>query len=150
MLNSVNRARAELITPYRTADPYSRLRVPKYRKAFEAAFFVSFLALYYAVLLEKTTTGIGIFEMLMYLWIAAFAYDEFSGMTDAGVAFYQMDFWKIWNMGIIGTGLAFVITSESFNPLSSSRFCLASVQCLASAECVPSVPSGGPSWIHAH
>lgn len=105
----------ELI-PYRTADPYSRLRVPKYRKAFEAGFFVSFLALYYAVLLEKKTTGIGIFEMLMYLWIAAFAYDEFSGMTDAGVVFYQMDFWKIWNMGIIGTGLAFVITSESFYP----------------------------------
>ena len=78
----------------------------------------------------------------MYLWIAAFAYDEFSGMTDAGVAFYQMDFWKIWNMGIIGTGLAFVITSESFHPLSSSRFCLASVQCLASAECVPSAIGG--------
>ena len=117
----------ELITPYRTADTYSRLRVPKYRKAFEAGFFVSFLALYYAVLLERKATGIGIFEMLMYLWIAAFAYDEFSGMTDAGVAFYQMDFWKIWNMGIIGTGLAFVITSESSNPLVFSQFCLASV-----------------------
>ncbi|KAH8433419.1 uncharacterized protein LDX57_011053 [Aspergillus melleus] len=94
----------------RTADPYSRLRVPVYRKAFEAAFFVSFLLLYYAVLVERKPTGIGLFETLMYFWIAAFAYDEFSGMADAGMLFYQMDFWKVWNMGIIGTGLAFVIT----------------------------------------
>lgn len=99
--------------PYRTADPYSRLRVPVYRKAFEAAFFVSFLFLYYAVLVERKSTGIGIFETLMYIWIAAFAYDEFSGMTDAGMVFYQMDFWSVWNIAIIGTGLAFMIISES-------------------------------------
>ncbi|GCB22858.1 hypothetical protein AAWM_05743 [Aspergillus awamori] len=93
----------------RTADPYSRLRVSVYRKAFEAAFFVSFLFLYYAVLVERKPTGIGIFETMMYIWIAAFAYDEVSGMADAGMLFYQMDFWSAWNMGIIGTGLAFVI-----------------------------------------
>lgn len=100
----------------RTADPYSRLRVPVYRKAFEAAFFVSFLFLYYAVLVERKPTGIGIFETMMYIWIAAFAYDEVSGMADTGMLFYQMDFWSAWNMGIIGTGLAFVIASESFAP----------------------------------
>ncbi|KAF7593095.1 hypothetical protein BBP40_012040 [Aspergillus hancockii] len=100
----------------RTADPYSRLRVPVYRKAFEAAFFVSFLVLYYAVLVERKPTGIGLFETLMYFWISAFAYDEVSGIADAGMLFYQMDFWKLWNMGIIGTGLAFVIVSESFSP----------------------------------
>ncbi|KAF7122650.1 hypothetical protein CNMCM5793_000760 [Aspergillus hiratsukae] len=93
----------------RTADPYSRLRVPMYRKAFEAAFFVSFLFLYYAVLVERKPTGIGIFETLMYVWIAAFAYDELSGMVDAGMLFYQMDFWSLWNMGIIAIGVAFVI-----------------------------------------
>ncbi|RHZ47599.1 uncharacterized protein CDV56_104413 [Aspergillus thermomutatus] len=100
----------------RTADPYSRLRVPMYRKAFEAAFFVSFLFLYYAVLVERKPTGIGIFETLMYVWIAAFAYDELSGMVDAGMLFYQMDFWSLWNMGIIAIGLAFVIARESFAP----------------------------------
>src|SRR5699024_699467 len=88
---------------------------------------------------EKKTTGIGISEMLMHLWIAAFVYDEFSGMTDAGVAFYQMDFWKIWNMGITDAVLAPVITSESFHPLVFLQFCLASVQILASAECVASL-----------
>ncbi|KAI9930580.1 hypothetical protein MW887_011334 [Aspergillus wentii] len=96
----------------RTADPYSRLRVPVYRKAFEALFFVSFLFLYYAVLVERSQNEMGIFEILMYIWIVAFAYDEFSGMTDAGMLFYQMDFWSMWNLGIIGTGLAFVIASE--------------------------------------
>lgn len=105
---------------YRTADPYSRLRVPAYRKAFEAAFFVSFLILYYAVLVERKPTGVGVFETLMYIWIAAFAYDEISGMNDAGIVFYQMDFWSLWNMAIIGTGVAFVVVSK----LSSLLFCL--------------------------
>lgn len=48
----------------------------------------------------------------MYIWIAAFAYDEISDMTDAGIVMYQMDFWNMWNMAIIGTGIAFVIASE--------------------------------------
>ena len=37
----------------RVTDPYTRLRVPKYQKAFQVAFFASFLALYYAVLVER-------------------------------------------------------------------------------------------------
>jgi len=99
----------------RTADPYSRLRVPVYRKMFEAAFFLSFLMLYYSVLVERNETSIGVFEALMDIWIAAFAYDELSGLVDAGVLFYQMDFWSLWNLGIIGVGFAFIIARES-NP----------------------------------
>ncbi|KAL3454333.1 hypothetical protein BJX65DRAFT_260355 [Aspergillus insuetus] len=94
----------------RTADPYSRLRVPVYRKAFEAAFFVSFLLLYYAVLIERNPTRVGAFEGLLYVWIAAFAYDELSGVVDSGMLFYQMTFWNLWDLCIIGTGLVFVIT----------------------------------------
>lgn len=102
----------------RTTDPYSRLRVPVYRKLFEAAFFITFLFLYYAVLVERKQTGIGIFETLMYIWIVAFAYDELSGIVDAGVLFYRMDFWSLWNLAIIVVGSAFVIASESqFQPL---------------------------------
>lgn len=37
----------------RHSDPFIRLRVPKYVKAFEILFFATFLALYYAVLVEK-------------------------------------------------------------------------------------------------
>lgn len=88
---------------------------------FEAAFFISFLLLYYSVLVERKQASIGFFEVLMDIWIAAFAYDELSGLVDAGVLFYQMDFWSLWNLGIIGVGLAFVTTSES----SCLRVCLA-------------------------
>jgi hypothetical protein len=102
-----------MLTPFRTADPYSRLRVPVYRKAFEAAFFVSFLLLYYAVLIERNPTRVGVFEGLLYVWIAAFAYDELSGFVDSGMLFYQMTFWNLWDLCIIGTGLVFVITSKS-------------------------------------
>lgn len=98
---------------YRTADPYSRLRVPVYRKMFEAVFFLSLLLLYYSVLVERKQNGLGFFETLMDVWIAAFAYDELSGLVDAGVLFYQMDFWSLWNLGIIGVGVSFIITSES-------------------------------------
>jgi hypothetical protein len=98
------------------------LRVPIYRKVFEAAFFVSFLFLYYAVLVERKQDAVGVFEAVMYVWIVAFAYDELSGIIDAGVVFYQMDFWSLWNISIIGVGMAFVITRESF-----VRICLAAL-----------------------
>ncbi|KAF7712108.1 Uncharacterized protein PECH_000470 [Penicillium ucsense] len=94
----------------KTADPYSRLRVPVYRKMFEAAFFLSFLFLYYCVLVERKPNGLGLFETLMDIWIVAFAYDELSGFIDAGIMFYQTDFWSLWNLGIIGVGFAFIGT----------------------------------------
>ena len=59
------------------ADPYCRLRVPKYQKSFEALFFALFLGLYYAVLVERNPQKITPVEVLLYIWIAAFAYDEF-------------------------------------------------------------------------
>ncbi|EPS33017.1 hypothetical protein PDE_07978 [Penicillium oxalicum 114-2] len=94
----------------KTADPYSRLRVPLYRKMFEAGFFLSFLFLYYSVLVERKPDGLGSFEILMDVWIVAFAYDELSGFIDAGIMFYQMDFWSLWNLGIIGVGVGFIAT----------------------------------------
>lgn len=87
---------------------------------FEAAFFISFLLLYYSVLLERKQMGVGIFEAILYVWIAAFAYDEMSGAVDAGVLFYQMDFWSLWNLGIIGVGFAFIITREASFLLKSA------------------------------
>ena len=86
----------------RKADPFVRLRVPRYLKFFEAVFFISFLGLYYAVLVPIQRNGripkrppselaiehqkkmisinhfhsISTAEILLYLWIAGFAYDE--------------------------------------------------------------------------
>ncbi|OAT10714.1 hypothetical protein BDBG_17405 [Blastomyces gilchristii SLH14081] len=93
----------------RMTDPYCRLQVPLYRKAFEAVFFLSFLTLYYAVLMARNPLRISPIEILLYIWIAAFAYDEISGLSDTGMMFYQMNFWSLWDLGIIGTGFAFLI-----------------------------------------
>ncbi|KAK4940826.1 hypothetical protein LTR10_019098 [Elasticomyces elasticus] len=93
----------------RIADPFTRLRVPKYQKAFQIAFFISFLFLYYAVLVERNPTHITATEALLYVWIAAFAYDEFGEIKDAGFMFYQTDFWSLWDIAIIGVSAAFVV-----------------------------------------
>ena len=95
------------------ADPYCRLRVPKYQKSFEALFFVLFLGLYYAVLVERNPQKITGLEVVLYLWIAAFAYDELGEFRDAGVSFYVADFWSLWDVGIIGIGAAYMLSSES-------------------------------------
>ncbi|KAJ5431546.1 hypothetical protein N7445_009278 [Penicillium cf. griseofulvum] len=132
---TVNSTKKPHIFNSRTADPYSRLRVPLYRKIFEAAFFMSFLFLYYAVLVERRQEAVGIFEAVMYVWIVAFAYDELSGIIDAGVVFYQMGFWSLWNLSIIGVGMAFVITRviglvKGDNPIIELSFDILSLEAL--------------------
>jgi hypothetical protein len=136
------------------ADPFSRLRVPQYLKAFEAIFFLSFLALYYAVLVpvqrhsQKKSPeqvfsdspvslsdshnrfhSINSTEVLLYIWIVSFAYDEclsfhpsqmsnlltsftVGDYMDAGQAFYAADFWSLWDIGIVAIGMAFFICSK--------------------------------------
>jgi hypothetical protein len=76
-----------------TADPFSRLRVPKYLKSFEVLFFASFLFLYYAVLVERDPMRITTLEVFLYMWFVAFAYDELSEWIDAGSIFYATDVW---------------------------------------------------------
>ena len=76
-----------------TSDPFSRLRMPKYLKLFEVLFFASFLFLYYAVLVERNPYEISTLEIFLYLWFAAFTYDELSEWIDAGSIFYAADVW---------------------------------------------------------
>lgn len=73
------------------ADPFSRLRVPKYLKSFEVVFFMIFLFLYYSVLVERNPEKISVNEILLYVWFLAFAYDELSEYVDAGSIFYATD-----------------------------------------------------------
>lgn len=75
----------------KTADPFSRLRVPKYLKSFEVVFFFIFLFLYYSVLVERNPDQISVAEVLLYIWLAAFFYDELSEWSDAGSIFYITD-----------------------------------------------------------
>ncbi|KAF2838889.1 hypothetical protein M501DRAFT_1011617 [Patellaria atrata CBS 101060] len=105
--NSVKKAK---IYNKRRADPFCRLRVPRYLKAFEVLFFACFLSLYYIVLLEEAFWSITISEILLYIFLAGFAYDEFGGYIDAGQAFYAIDFWSVWDLGIVFVGVAFFVT----------------------------------------
>ncbi|KAK4150598.1 hypothetical protein C8A00DRAFT_46056 [Chaetomidium leptoderma] len=92
-----------------TADPFSRLRVPKYLKSFEVLFFASFLLLYYAVLMQRDPTRITTLEVFLCLWLAAFTYDELSEWIDAGSIFYAADVWNIFDMAMIGIGAIYFV-----------------------------------------
>ena len=99
----------------RQADPFSRLRVPLYLKIFETLFFAAFLGLYYAVLVKRDNTRVTIPEILLYVWIASFAYDEFADWVDAGQSsFYASDFWWTWDISIVVVGMIFCIMSAYF------------------------------------
>ncbi|KAL6710073.1 hypothetical protein ACN47E_009864 [Coniothyrium glycines] len=90
------------------ADPFSRLRVPLYLKVFETLFFAVFLALYYAVLVKRNYYRVTVSEVLLYVWIASFAYDEFADWVDAGqTSFYATDFWWTWDISIVVVGMIF-------------------------------------------
>lgn len=96
--------------PCRKDDPYCRLRVPRYLKLFEVLFFAVFLTLYSLVLVERHASNVTALEAILWLWIAAFAYDEYGQYMDAGLAFYIADFWSLWDFGIILIGVMYFIT----------------------------------------
>lgn len=123
---SIDSSKHAHIYKARSADPYARLRVPKYLKWFEVAFFLGFLVLYYIVLVEKSFHHVTTAEILLYIWLASFAYNgdsssslsmkspadesvEFGEFWDAGTAFYLSDFWTLWDVGIVVTGAAFLV-----------------------------------------
>ncbi|KXJ95284.1 ion transporter [Microdochium bolleyi] len=150
----------------RTADPFSRLRVPKYLKAYEVLFFISFLGLYYGVLIEhnnlehdvhehKEVLGklfqVTVTETLWYIWFAAFCYDEISEYLDAGSIFYAADVWNMFDMIMIAIGLVFVVMrgvgihygSES---LISTAFDVLSLEALFMVPRIFSILSLSPYW----
>lgn len=95
-----------------TADPYSRLRVPKYLKVYEVVFFIGFLGLYYSVLIEQNRYAITPLEIMLYIWFAAFFYDEVSEYLDAGSVFYAADIWNLFDMIMIAIGIIFAVLSK--------------------------------------
>ncbi|KAF1964575.1 hypothetical protein BU23DRAFT_594080 [Bimuria novae-zelandiae CBS 107.79] len=94
----------------RKADPFCRLRVPRYLKIFETLYFAIFLGLYYIVLTHRSFSRVTPAEVLLYIWIAGFAYDEFGEFNDAGqLSFYASDFWWTWDISIVVVGLIFCV-----------------------------------------
>jgi hypothetical protein len=105
---NVNSVKRPMKYNRKQTDPFSRLRVPRYLKVFETVFFAVFLALYYAVLVHRDFERVTIPEILLYVWIASFAYDEFADWNDAGqTSFYASDFWWMWDISIVVVGAAF-------------------------------------------
>ncbi|KAI4720834.1 hypothetical protein E4T48_02962 [Aureobasidium sp. EXF-10727] len=97
----------------KSMDPFCRLRVPIYLKAFEVLFFVAFLAFYYAVLMQRSFYSVTTAEVFLYIWIASFAHNEIGEFWDAGTTtFYLADFWSLWDLFVIGIGVAFFITRK--------------------------------------
>ncbi|KAK4949008.1 hypothetical protein LTR10_012381 [Elasticomyces elasticus] len=95
----------------RRSDPFCRLRVPLYSKVFEVMFFAAFLAFYYTVLEQKSLHRVTGPEVMLYIWLASFAYNATEAVEfwDAGIALYAVDFWSLWDLGIIATGVAFLV-----------------------------------------
>ncbi|KAF2121480.1 hypothetical protein BDV96DRAFT_564336 [Lophiotrema nucula] len=107
---SVNSVKCPKLYNRKRADPFCRLRVPQYLKIFETVFFATFLVLYYVVLVKRSFTHITPAEILLYIWIAGFAYDEFGEWVDAGqTSFYASDFWWTWDISIVLVGLIFFV-----------------------------------------
>ncbi|KAK3318977.1 hypothetical protein B0H66DRAFT_517428 [Apodospora peruviana] len=134
-----------------TADPFSRLRVPKYLKSFEVLFFVVFLCLYYAVLAERHPHKVTPLEILLMLWFAAFSYDELSEWIDAGSIFYAADVWNIFDMAMIAIGFTYfilrVIGLETDNGyLVDLSFDILSLEALFMVPRVCSILSLSPYW----
>jgi hypothetical protein len=83
--------------------------VPKYLKIHEAIFFAVFLGLYYAVLIERNSYHVTAEEVMLMIWLASFAYDEFGQYIEAGTTFYAIDFWSAWDAGIVVIGVVFLV-----------------------------------------
>ncbi|KAH7035642.1 uncharacterized protein B0I36DRAFT_421347 [Microdochium trichocladiopsis] len=135
----------------RTADPFSRLRVPKYLKAYEVMFFASFLGLYYGVLIEQNKTGLSVTQALWYIWFAAFCYDEISEYLDAGSIFYAADVWNVFDMIMIGIGLVFIGLRAAGlyyedRRLIESAFDVLSLEALFMVPRIFSILSLSPYW----
>ncbi|KAF1993168.1 hypothetical protein P154DRAFT_478076, partial [Amniculicola lignicola CBS 123094] len=107
---SVNSVKSPKLYNRKRADAFSRLRVPRYLKVYETSFFATFLVLYYAVLVRRNFHHVTSQEVLLYIWIAGFAYDEFGEWSDAGqTSFYASDFWWTWDISIVFVATAFCV-----------------------------------------
>ncbi|KAK2627683.1 hypothetical protein QTJ16_002329 [Diplocarpon rosae] len=117
------------------SDPFTRLRVPRYIKAFEILFFATFLFLYYAVLVERNPYHVNCVEVILYIWFAAFSYDELGEFIDAGSIFYAVDIWNGCDIIIILVGAAFAIARfagiyKNSNPITDTAFDILSLEAL--------------------
>ncbi|KAK5987979.1 hypothetical protein PT974_12115 [Cladobotryum mycophilum] len=135
----------------RTADPYSRLRVPKYLKCWEILFFAIFLVLYYTVLLVRDESHITVPEIALFIWIAAYFYDELSEWIDAGSIFYATDIWNVFDMIMILIGSIFAVLriyglTQDNQDINDLAFDVLALEALFMVPRICSILSLSPSW----
>ncbi|KAF7534553.1 hypothetical protein G7054_g6118 [Neopestalotiopsis clavispora] len=90
-------------------DPWTRLRVPRYMKAFEMMFFLMLLALFFTVSLMKVTDHITPWEIVFYAFMAGFTIQEWNQFVENGAHFFSTDIWNLWDLGIICIGTTFFV-----------------------------------------
>ncbi|KAJ6780349.1 hypothetical protein PWT90_06544 [Aphanocladium album] len=134
-----------------TTDLYSRLRVPKYMKSFEAFFFLIFLYLYYTVLIQRVLETITATEVVLWIWLAAFCYDEFSEWLDAGSVFYVTDIWNVCDLIMMLLGCVFAVLRitgviQQNNSLNGLAFDILALEALFLVPRMCSLLSLNPSW----
>ncbi|KAG9259132.1 uncharacterized protein F5Z01DRAFT_26514 [Emericellopsis atlantica] len=133
------------------ADPYSRLRVPKYMKCWEVVFFGIFLCLFYAVLIVPPKDRLTGVEFALWFWFAAFLFDELSEWGDAGSVIYTADIWNFFDMIVILIGIVFIILRiigliQNNHELSGWAFDILALEALFLIPRICSILSLSPYW----
>ncbi|KAA8916064.1 hypothetical protein TRICI_001787 [Trichomonascus ciferrii] len=90
-------------------DIYARLRVPKYRSFFIMINYAILLGLFYLLLFtESDDLGITMIEVLLHVWFAGFATDEFMQAREAvSLGHYTIDYWSVFDITIVLIYLVF-------------------------------------------
>jgi len=71
-------------------------------------------------LLTDCSSRVTAIEVLLYIWLAAFTYDELGEFIDAGSIFYAVDIWNGCDLIIILIGAAFLFTSKWMRWINNS------------------------------
>jgi len=79
----------------------SRLRVPRYRQVFSTISYAVMLALFIAVLAERSLE-ITALEIVFWFWSAGYMLDEVVGFSEQGFGLYIMSVWNAFDLGILG------------------------------------------------
>lgn len=97
----INRRTVTLYDP-RDASLFklSRLRVPRYRNILSTCSFAVLLALFLAVLVERSLT-ITPLEVVFWFWSAGYMLDEVVGFNEQGFGLYLASFWNTFDLGIL-------------------------------------------------
>jgi hypothetical protein len=80
---------------------YSRLRVPRYRFAFQVANFCVLLVLFLMTLRQNDRDHISVQEIFLDVWFLGFAYAELGQIRDSSLSMYSQDPWSFFDIAMV-------------------------------------------------